>query len=89
MEILDNRKSISKMLYALNQGGISVFELSGYCDDSDKTATFFEVVRDLYDDIFGEEILEAQKMDSDYWDRADNLYEMKRDRELEESHETS
>ena len=71
------------MLYALKESGASITELGAYCDDSDKEATLYEVVRDIYDDYFREEIEEAEKLDYDMWDRADEAFERMRDGEVE------
>ena len=73
------------MLKALQEGEINLYgELLNYSDCDTKQMNLFEVIRDIYDDQFADEILDAQEYDYDLWDMADDLFEMKRDKELEE-----
>jgi hypothetical protein len=85
MEVLKNRKSMSAMLKALQEGEVNLYgELLNYSDCDTKELNLFEVIREIYDEQFADEILDAQKLDYDLWDKYDDMFEMKRDKELEE-----
>lgn len=84
MTYKDARNSLRVMIDELEEAGVKMRCLLDYCTDmdKDKKSTFFEVVRDAYDDYFAVELAAEEKSDREESDYADYKYEMMRDKEM-------
>lgn len=81
----NKRNSLYYMIEALEVAGWSDLKtILDYCinRENDKETTVFEAVRDMFDDCFSKDIEQEEKYCRDYWDKADEAYERKRDEEL-------
>ena len=81
----DKRGSLYDMVMALHEAEWDkLHNILDYCinRENDKETTVFEAVRDMFEDCFYEDLEQEERYDRDYWDKADEAYERKRDEEM-------